>query len=76
MGDSVCFLGRLVIGTVFSSIMGAASISFLGEERWWSPVPGLALGSTLGILGAMYPDGVPDPAVVLACLALAVGGSM
>jgi len=55
----MCFLGQQFAGTFFGCCFGTVTRGLYGEI-WWSGVPGVVTGSTIGILAARNPDRMPE----------------
>jgi len=53
----LCAAGSFIFGTFVGTLGGWVSTLFFDGS--WAPVPGLACGSTFGILAAAFPNGPP-----------------
>jgi hypothetical protein len=55
----LCFVGQQAAGMFFGFFFGTVTFGVNGGV-WWSGVPGVVVGSTMGILAAKNPDGIPE----------------
>ena len=71
-GPGACFIGQLGAGSFFGFFFGLCSKIVLRSSEWWGAVPGLTIGSCMGVMSARYPDGPPDASILFFVL----GGSL
>ena len=69
-----CFVGQLLAGSFFGFFFGVVSEMVVSSE-WYGAVPGLTVGSCMGVMSARYPDGPPDAAIVFIILGGALCGT-
>lgn len=69
-----CFVGQLLAGSFFGFFFGVVSEMVVSSE-WYGAVPGLTLGSCMGVMSARYPDGPPDAAILFITLGGALCGT-
>jgi len=72
----VCMLGQQIAGSCFGYYFGSVSMQAIGIGVWWSAVPGIVVGSSIGILAARNPDGVESISTLISVVTASSAGTV